>query len=65
MPVKIGHQTYYFWSAKETAQHSTERHQIFKKELYVAASLPREKFLASLEAFKEKNFDLLNNKLEV
>ena len=55
----------YFWSAKETAEHSTERHQIFKKELYDAASLSREEFLKTLESFKEKNFDLLNNKLEV
>jgi len=52
----------YFWSTKETGQHSTERHQVFREELYAAASLPRERFLASLEAFKEKNFDLLNKK---
>jgi len=54
----------YFWSRKETAQHSTERHQIFRGELYAAASLSREEFLKTLESFKEKNFDLLNNKLE-
>ena len=52
----------YFWSAKETAQNNTERHEVFRKELYVAASLSRQEFLDKLEEFKEKNFDLLNNK---
>lgn len=61
---KLWHNTYYYWSRKETAQHNTERHQVFREELYAAAALSREKFKESLEAFKEKNFDLINNKLE-
>ena len=55
----------YFWSAKETAQHSTERHQIFQKELYPYAKLPRQEFLERLEEFKEKNFDLLDSEKSV
>lgn len=54
----------YFWSRKESAQHDTERHEVFRKELYVAASLSRQEFLDKLEEFKEKNFDLINNKKE-
>ena len=54
----------YFWGTKERAQNSTERHQTFKAELYPHASLPRSEFKQKLEEFKEKNFDLLNNKLE-
>ena len=51
----------YFWSHKETAQHSTERHQVFRGELYSSAKLPRKEFLNALEKFKEKNFDLLDS----
>ena len=61
---KLGYRSYYYWSRKESAQHDTERHEVFRKELYVAASLSRQEFLDKLEVFKEKNFDLLNNKLE-
>ena len=35
-----------------------------EKSYNVAASLSRQEFLDKLEEFKEKNFDLLNNKLE-
>jgi len=61
MPVKIGYDIYYWWSAKETAQYNTERHQVFREELYPHASLPREEFKKKLEEFKEKNFDLLDS----
>lgn len=54
----------YFWSRKETAEHNTERHKVFREELYPHASLPREEFLVKLEEFKERNFDLINNKKE-
>jgi len=52
----------YFWSAKEKAQHNTERHQIFAEELYPLAKLSRREFQERLEEFKDKNFDLLNLK---
>jgi len=59
---KIWHNKVAYWSRKETAQYNTERHQVFKEELYPLASLPRSEFRTQLEIFKEKNFDLLNNK---
>ena len=65
MPVKIGHQTYYWWSRKETAQHNTERHRVFQKQLYLNfegnTRLSHEEWEAKLKAFKEKNFDLLDS----
>jgi len=51
----------YFWGTKERAQNSTERHQIFKAELYPHASLSGKEFKEKLEEFKEKNFDLLDS----
>lgn len=54
----------YFWSRKEAAQNNTERHQIFAEELYPLAKLSRKEFQEKLKEFKDKNFDLLNKKLE-
>ena len=66
MPVKIGYQTLYWWSAKEIAQHNTERHRVFQKQLYLNFEdnirLSHEEWEVKLKMFKEKNFDLLNNK---
>ena len=61
---KIGHSVMYFWSEKEKAFYNTERHQIFKEELYPLAQLSRTEFQERLKEFKEKNFDLLNKKVE-
>jgi len=36
-----------------------ERHQIFKRELYPKAALPREDFLLELEEFRLNHPDLL------
>ena len=51
----------YFWSHKERAQHNTERHQVFAKELYPLAKLSGKAFQDALLEFKEKNFDLLDS----
>lgn len=56
---KLWHKTYYYWSRKETIQHDTERHEVFRKELYSHASLSRDEFQRKLAEFREKNFDLL------
>ena len=53
----------YFWSRKESAQHDTERHEVFRKELYPLYNgnvhLTHAEWDAKLKEFKEKNFDLL------
>lgn len=59
---KIGYNSIYFWSRKEAAQHNTERHQTFAEELYPLAKLSGKESQEKLEAFKDKNFDLINNK---
>jgi len=62
---KLWHHTYHYWGAKEKAQYNTERHQVFKEELYPHASLSRQEFLDKLGKFKEKNFDLLDSEKSV
>ena len=39
---KIGSKVIYYWSKKEREEHNTERHQLFKKEIYPYLSLPAE-----------------------
>jgi len=62
---KIGYHSVFFWSAKETAAHNTERHKVFREELYPLAHLSRKEFLEKLEQFKIKNFDLLDSEKSV
>lgn len=59
---KIGYNTIYYWSFKEKAERNTERHQVFVKELYPLAKLPRKEFQERLKEFKKNNFDLINIK---
>ena len=39
---------------KWISQHNSHRHQLFKKELYPLASLPRERFKEEFEKFKQQ-----------
>ena len=55
---KIGHQRIYDWSEKEKAEHNTERHRLFKAELYSHLSgqdLSREEKTEVVKVFKENH----------
>lgn len=56
--------TFYFWSQAEKDLHNTERHQIFKNELYKCVSWSKEEFFLELGKFKKKHPELFikNNK---
>ena len=56
---KIGYHTIYYWDHKEKAARNTERHQVFREELYPLAKLSAKEFQEQLKIFKEQNFDLL------
>lgn len=57
--VKIGYNNVYFWDERERIEHNTERHQVFREELYPCARLPREEFLEKFVEFKKNNPDLI------
>ena len=48
----------YFWSKSEAELRNTERHQLFKKELYPCVSWSREEFLIELAEFKKRHPEL-------
>ena len=63
---KIGYQTYYFWDEKEKAAHNTERHKVFRDELYLMykdgannSHLSHKEWDEKVAQFKINNFDLI------
>lgn len=55
----------YFWSEAEKDAHNTERHQLFKNELYGKASWSKAELQIELAEFKKRHpelFEKNNNK---
>ena len=50
--------TWCFWSGEEKEAHNTERHIIFKAELYPLASLPPKELQQEIVNFKLRHPDL-------
>lgn len=56
--------TFYYWSDVETEIHNTERHQIFRDELYRCASWDPKEFQIELADFAKRHPGLFKKKLE-
>jgi len=52
MPRLKGIGVFSYWSKKEKEEHNTERHKLFKSEVYPFAHLPSDDFALVLAGFK-------------
>jgi len=59
MPWRINGKIIYDWSEKEKEAHNTERHKVFRAELYPHAHLPSDDFALVVAEFCTKHPSLI------